>query len=167
MRHRQPPSTAVQQLPAEAQLAPQQLFSTEPVYVQLMPFSRHAQYVLSWRVAETVPPDVEAAMAEPELTSAAPAPGPSVPVLYQAPPPYPAGLTLRDRIALDTTADGRPYVPPRHEGTGVDEDERQYESYLLPLEEAMGRLAGTGQETVVQLGWEAICRRDQMEFRPR
>ena len=55
------------------------------------------------------------------------------------------------------------YTPPRHPNTGVNDEERLYESYLLPISEAIHRLRGTGQEWVVFNGWSAICERARME----
>ena len=51
----------------------------------------------------------------------------------------------------------------RHENTGVDEEEALYESYLLPVEEAMKRLSDGVSRDVVSKGWEAIKLRKQME----
>ena len=51
----------------------------------------------------------------------------------------------------------------RHENTGVDEEEALYESYLLPVEEAMKRLGDGLSRDVVSKGWEAIKLRKQME----
>ena len=129
--------------------------------MQLMPLSTHDQYVLSWRIAETLPPEDETAMADEPAASAS---SPQTSVLpYRPPPAYPPGLTLRTRVAMDRTADGRPYEPVRHKDTGVDADELLYESHLLPVAEAIARLAGCGQDVVVWKGWEAICLRDCYE----
>ena len=162
-------------------------YTTEPVLLQLQPFSAHGQYVLSWRIAETLPPDLDTAgpdaaalggpLSAPSSSGSpsAPSPGsrpsappptghhPAPPPLYHAPPPYPPDLTLRARVALDRTPEGAVYEPVRHEGTGVDEEEREYRSALLPVARALAVLAGSGQERVVRMGWEAICRRDRME----
>ena len=161
--HRQPP-------PAPGALP---RFSTEPVLLQLQPFSAHGQYVLSWRIAETLPPDLDAAAPPPSAASPSAASPPLAdvpappPPPYEAPPPYPPDLTLRARVALDRAAGdgggGGVYEPVRREGTGVDAEECEYRAALLPVAQALRALAGTGQERVVRVGWEAICLRDRIE----
>lgn len=78
------------------------------------------------------------------------------------PPPYPMDLTLTQRIAMDTRTDesGKAYIyePTRHEGTGVDEEEALYESFLLPIDEALGRLSGTSKD-VLRRAWDAVKER--------
>ncbi|KAK7531490.1 uncharacterized protein J3D65DRAFT_637774 [Phyllosticta citribraziliensis] len=146
------------------------LFSTEPVWTQLVPQSAHTQYILFWYVAETVPPDVEAALQQQQQHSITPSTSfpstqtpPRPPPLSQAPyippPPYPPSLSLRDRLA----AEPPDYVPPRHEGTGVDAEEALYESYLVPVDEAVGRLRGSVMADVVRKGWVGIKERREWE----
>lgn len=121
----------------------------------MVPQTRTSQYILFWYIAETVPPPVEedlnAAMAE-KATAENPTP-------YQTPPRFPADMTLAERVMLEQ--DG--YTPLHHKNTAVDADEALYESYLLPVEEAVGKLKGTVMEDVVRSGWEAICSRYSME----
>lgn len=64
-----------------------------------------------------------------------------------------------------TSAEGKEtvYEPPRHEGTGVDEEELLYESYLLSVAEAQQRLKRSIQGDVVRRAWEAIQLRIQIE----
>jgi hypothetical protein len=78
---------------------------------------------------------------------------------YQYPPKYPQDLTFAARRAMEAGG----YEPVHHLNTGVDSDEALYESYLLPVNEALQNLRGTIQEDVVRRGWEAICLRDRME----
>lgn len=121
----------------------------------MVPQTRTAQYILFWYIAETVPPQVE------EALNAATAEKATVenPMLYLTPPKFPPDMTLAERIGLEEGG----YTPVRHENTGVDADEALYESYLLPVEEAMGRLKGTVMEDVVRSGWEAIRARHSLE----
>lgn len=150
VRHRQP----------TAQHAQKAQYAIEPVWTQFMPVGSGSQYICFWYVAETLPPVEEAALSSPttigngEAQNAQNA-GSGV---YQPPPPYPANLTLRERIKLEPEG----YEPPRHANTGVDEEELLYESYLLPIEDARSRLGNSISADVVRVGWDAICRR--MEF---
>jgi hypothetical protein len=49
------------------------------------------------------------------------------------------------------------YVPLHHEGTGVDEEEQTYESYLVSVEEAVKKLGRNGvMADVVLKGWKGI-----------
>ena len=138
-------------------------FSTEPIYVQLMPWSRHGLYVLSWRIAETLPPAEDGEYMDSADLAHAPESGDAAPLhVYRPPPTYPAELTLRARVDMDTVH-GLPYEPVRHEGTGVDDEERMYTSRLLPIDDAVLQLAPVGQDWIVWKGWEAICLRDRME----
>lgn len=115
--------------------------------MQLLPI-RTWQYILYWYIAETVPPAVEA-----ELAGEPGAP-------YKAPPRYPPGLTLRERITMEPVG----YEPLHHEGTGVNEEEKAYESELVSVEEAVGRLGkGTVSADVVLRGWKGIQDRFAME----
>ncbi|KAL8938486.1 MAG: hypothetical protein Q9216_003876, partial [Gyalolechia sp. 2 TL-2023] len=142
LRHRQPrahnPST------------PPSPFVTESIWTQMMPVSRSSQYILFWYIAETLPPELEdlgTRHAEKENGS------------YQIPTPFPRDMTLNERLALE----GKEYEPVRHQDTGVDEEERLYESYLLPVEEAVEKLRGTVMADVVRRGWQGICERREME----
>lgn len=118
--------------------------------MQLMPLGyRNIQYVLYWYIAETLPPDLEAEL-ETEVGGA-----------YKRPPPYPHGLTLRERIKLEPEG----YEPRHHEGTGVDEEEATYESHLVCVDEAVRKLGGRGfvMADVVMRGWKGIQDRFAME----
>lgn len=124
--------------------------TAEPVWVQMMPLARNTkQYLLYWYIAETLPPDDE-----PLLMSKPDEP-------YKPPPVYPAGLTLKERVAMEPEG----YEPLHHEGTGVDEEEQAYESHLVGIEEAMKLLGGTSSvmADVVRRGWEGIQTRRIME----
>lgn len=79
---------------------------------------------------------------------------------YQYPPKFETGIKLKQRIEMEP--DG--WDPVRHENTGVNEEEALYESYLLPVEEAVGKLGGKGVSAdVVRKGWGYISQRKQME----
>jgi hypothetical protein len=124
--------------------------TAEPIWIQLMPLASNTkQYLLYWYIAETLPPD-----AEPLLETS-----PNEP--YKPPPPYPVGLTLKERVAMEPEG----YEPVHHEGTGVDEEEQAYESHLVSVEEAMRLLRGTDSvmADVVRRGWEGIQQRRSME----
>jgi hypothetical protein len=108
----------------------------------------HRQYVLYWYIAETLPPDLETEL-ETEVGAA-----------YKPPPPYPSNLALRDRIKQEP--DG--YEPLHHEGTGVDEEEQTYESFLVSVEDAVKKLGkGSVMAEVVLRGWKGIQDRIAME----
>ena len=81
---------------------------------------------------------------------------------YQYPPKYEHDMTLAQRTDLE----GEGYEPVRHENTGVDEEEALYESYLLPVDEAIRKLGGSISADVVRRGWEAIELRRRMEESP-
>ena len=53
-------------------------------------------------------------------------------------------------------AEPKDYEPPRHEGTGVNEEEMLYRSYLLKIDDAVAKLRGSVMADVVKKGWEAI-----------
>ena len=111
--------------------------------------------MLFWYISETVPPEMEKeleAKMEVEATAASGTP-------YQYPPKYPTTLTLRERLEMEPEG----YEPVHHLNTAVDSEEALYESYLLPVEEAVQKLKGTLQEDVVHSGWQAIVRRHQIE----
>ena len=77
---------------------------------------------------------------------------------YQYPPQFDANVTLKERVEMDEG-----YEPIRHEGTGVDAEEALYESYLMPVHEAIGKLGRGISADVVRKGWEAIQLRQRME----
>lgn len=67
---------------------------------------------------------------------------------------------------MDFVGDGperKAYEPLKHIGTGVDEEEALYESYLLPIAEARKKLNGTIMADVVRRSWEAIELRMRIE----
>lgn len=142
-------------------------FDTEPLWTQLVPQSRTAQYILHWYAAETIPEDVEDALPRSTTLPVPRSISERVIKPYNAPPAFPADLTLKERIAQDSriTAEGAKsvYEPKKHEGTGVDEDELLYESYLLSIEDARRKLRKSIMEDVVKRGWEAIKLRMQIE----
>ena len=106
------------------------------------------QYIVYWYIAETLPPSLEAEL----KTEAGEA--------YKPPPSYPTDLKLKDRLAMEPER----YEPVHHEGTGVDEDERTYKSYLVPIEEAVQKLGRKGVlADVVQKGWRGIQDRFALE----
>lgn len=117
-----------------------------------MPQSPTTQYILFWYIAETVPPDLESSLQDQTAAQRN---------AYQYPPKYPANLTLVERIKLEPEG----YEPPKHENTGVDAEEALYESYLLPVEQAIGKLGRSVSADVVRRGWAAICLRREMEER--
>ena len=78
---------------------------------------------------------------------------------YQYPPRFNAGMTLKQRVELEREG----YEPVRHEGTGVDSEEALYESYLLPIDEAIEKLGRSVMADVVRKGWEGICTRRKLE----
>ena len=118
--------------------------------MQLVPVSTSSQYVLFWYIAETIPPGAETSVPPPFEGAASP---------YQRPQPYPADLTLAQRVQLEPEG----YEPIRYEDTGVDSEEALYESYLLPVPEAIKKLQGTIMADVVQKGWKGISRRWEIE----
>ncbi|KAL8896564.1 MAG: hypothetical protein Q9207_007651 [Kuettlingeria erythrocarpa] len=125
-------------------------FVTEPVWTQLMPIARSSQYILFWYIAETLPPDAEVQLSQRSRNKDG---------AYQMPPPFPRDTTLKDRVTLEQEG----YEPVRHPNTGVNEEEALYESYLLPVEEAVHKLRGTVMADVVRKGWEGICARKVVE----
>ncbi|KAK3636941.1 hypothetical protein LTR56_012601 [Elasticomyces elasticus] len=135
-----------------------QRFVTEPLWTQMLPLTATKQYMLFWYAAETVPPDVELSYHAVSSGSAQ---------AYMAPETFPRDITIQQRVALDNTLgqDGKQetYEPVKHEGTGVDEDELMYESYLLPIAEAQRKLRGSVMEDVIRRGWEGVRLRKEME----
>ena len=113
-------------------------------------------------MAETVPPDVEVSHHE-----AAAGQDGTQHRIYRPPPPYPKGLTLKERIARDsiTNSDGTAatYQPVWHDDTAQDEDEMCYRSFFMTVEEARTVLKGSVMEDVVRRGWEGIQLRMKME----
>lgn len=143
IRHRQPEP----QSSSSSSTSPR--FVTEAIWTQLAPVSGSSQYILFWYISETVPPEIEASM--PPSIQGNP---------YKPPAAYPKEMTLSQRIALEPEG----YEPPRHENTGVNEDELLYESILLPVESAIEKLKESSVSAdVVRKGWAAICLRREME----
>ena len=142
---------------------PQSPHVTEPISTELMPFRRNVDYFLSWYIAETLPEDIEVETNEKMLECATA----DNPTPYIAPPAFPEDIKLIDRVRQDIRLDenGKQicYEPQRHEGTGVDSDEAQYESYLLKIPEALGKLKGSSMAYVVDFGWQLIEKRFAME----
>ena len=122
---------------------------TEPVWTQLIPVTRKAQYILFWYIAETVPPDLEVLLSAQEKEQG---------MAYQYPPKFDVSMTLKERVAIEEG-----YQPVRHENTGVNADEALYESYLMSVDEAIGKLGRGVSADVVRKGWEAIQLRQKME----
>lgn len=116
------------------------------------------QYILHWYIAETLPPDLEHSLASAEARSKALSSTDEA--VYQAPPPFPQDLSLKERMQMED--DG--YEPPRHQGTSIQEDELHYMSYLLPVTEAIEKLKDVPVSVeVIRRGWEGIQRRQKME----
>jgi hypothetical protein len=113
----------------------------------MMPLSSTKQYLLYWYIAETIPPALEEEL-EAEVGAA-----------YKPPPPFPTGLKLRDRVRMEESG----YEPIHHEGTGVDEEEQTYKSYLVSVDKAVKKLAGSVMADVVLRGWQGIRDRYAME----
>ncbi|KAI9876353.1 MAG: hypothetical protein M1830_006682 [Pleopsidium flavum] len=130
-------------------------FVTEPIWTQLVPMTATSQYILFWYIAETVPPGIETMLNE-QMKAASSSFSESP---YQYPPKYPQDLTLAARLDMEAAI----YEPMHHANTGVDSEEALYESYLLPVDEAIKNLKGTIQEDVVRSGWEAIRLRQTTE----
>ena len=107
------------------------------------------QYILFWYIAETVPPDLEVSLSAREKEQG---------MAYQYPPKFEADTTLKER-----TRGEEGYEPIRHENTGVNAEEALYESYLMPVEEAIEKLGRGIPADVVRKGWEAIQLRHKME----
>ena len=135
-----------------------QRFVTEPIWTQFMPLTSTRQYLLFWYVAETVPENVERACNDAIGGNAR---------IYRAPEAFPADMTIKQRLAMDvnTGEDGqqKAYESVWHEGTGVDEDELLYRSFLLPIAEARRKLKGSVMEDVIRRGWDAVQARIEME----
>ncbi|TKA24434.1 hypothetical protein B0A50_06754 [Salinomyces thailandicus] len=140
-----------------------QPFVVEPIWTQLLPLTSTSQYLLFWYAAETVPKEIEDAYAAVQHAAQATSSG----RIYRPPPSFPPELSLKQRVVLDRGVgdDGEPkvYEPVWHEGTGVDEEELLYKSYLLPVDEATRKLRGSVMEDVVRRGWAGIELRKEME----
>ncbi len=151
-------------------------YITEPIWTQLLPVSGTSQYILHWYIAETLPPSLDLA-----LTQKTAAHGGA----YQIPMRFQDGMTLRERVQLDVRLDisgklGGKWIggdrkagggtevyhePIRHaEREIVQEEEKAYESQLVPWEEAV-KLLGVRSVSadVVRRGWTAVEERLQME----
>ena len=73
-------------------------------------------------------------------------------------------MGLVERVGLDGVEGGEGvYEPVRHEGTGVDEEERMYSAELVGWETAVEKLGGGVMADVVRRGWERVERRMEME----
>ncbi|THZ84347.1 hypothetical protein D6C84_04159, partial [Aureobasidium pullulans] len=123
---------------------------TEPIATRLLPVATHYQYMLFWYAAETLPPSIETSLSA------------SASEAFALPPPFPANMTLAQRVAEDQNEDGGVEEPKRHEGTGVDEDEAFYVGVLMGVEEAIEVLGGSSGD-VVRRAWEGVCLRKKME----
>lgn len=77
---------------------------------------------------------------------------------YQYPPKFDANMTLKERMKMEED-----YEPIRHENTGVNAEEALYESYLMPVQEAVAKLGRGVSADVVRKGWEAIQLRQKIE----
>jgi hypothetical protein len=116
--------------------------------------SARTQYLLFWYIAETLPAEVETVIsARTETSTTSPSP-------YREPPLYPSNLRLIDRVR----AEEDDYVPPKHEGTGVDDEELLYRSSLLGINDAIAKLENSVMAAVVKEGWEAVQERIQQEI---
>ena len=71
---------------------------------------------------------------------------------------------MEQDVARDRTGEVTGYYEPvRHEGTGVDSDEMEYESHLMDIDEACRVLGGTELEYVVRTAWRCIEERYRVE----
>lgn len=140
-----------------------QTFVTEPIWTQLLPLSATSQYMLFWYAAETVTPQIEQSYRSPRRSSNAGAAS----RMYERPAGFPKEGTLRQRLEDDKIIeqDGKQgiYEPIWHPDTGVDEEERLYRSFLLPIADARVKLKGSVMEDVVRRAWEAIQLRMKLE----
>lgn len=129
----------------------------------MLPLTTTSQYMLFWYAAETVPKNVEesygAAGSNSNSSQSA--------RTYAPPPPFPSDLSLKARMEQDSviseTGEATTYEPVWHEGTGVDEEELLYRSFLLPIDEAIRKLQGSVMGDVVRRGWEGVKLRMDME----
>ena len=119
--------------------------------------------MLFWYAAETVPFEVEQIYSSTQASET----NELATRTYRPPAAFPNGMTVTQRVAQDTITgdDGKQklYEPVWHPGTGMDEEERLYRSYLLTVPEARRKLRGSVMEDVVRRSWEAIQLRKGME----
>ena len=119
--------------------------------------------MLFWYAAETVTPEIEQDYGSTETGDSS---GLAARI-YGPPPAFPDDMTLKQRIVEDTIIgeDGtqKCYEPIWHPGTGVDEEEKLYRSFLLTIPEARRKLKGSVMEDVVRRSWEAVQLRMTME----
>ena len=97
-----------------------------------------------------MPPNVEVSLSAQEKEQG---------MAYQYPPKFEANTKLKERMEMEEEG----YEPIRHENTGVDAEEALYESYLMPVEEAIEKLGKGISADVVRKGWEGIQLRQKME----
>jgi 8-oxo-dGTP pyrophosphatase MutT (NUDIX family) len=140
-------------------------FVVEPLWTQLMPVGSRSQYMCFWYAAETVPSEIEQSYSQPDSGRDAEVNQ----AFYRPPEPFPSGITIKQRISADVGVgeDGKQVVmePVRHIGTGVDDDEAFYTSFLLPIAEARRKLKGSVMEDVIRRSWDSIQLRIEMEER--
>jgi hypothetical protein len=104
--------------------------------------------MLHWYIAETLPPSLETEL-ETKPSEA-----------YKPPPPFPKDIKLQDRVKMEPEG----YVPLHHKDTGVDEEEQAYQSFLVPVDEAVKRLGKRSvMADVVLKGWKGIQDRFALE----
>ncbi len=143
----------------DQELSLEDKLTISPSLLEFLPLTATSQYLLFWYAAETVPGEIEQSVAgDREIGSSG---------LYRSPQAFPASLRLKERIAQDHAPSqdksSTLYEPFHHSNTGVDEEERLYESYLLPVAQARQKLRGSVMEDVVRRAHEAIELRMQME----
>ena len=68
--------------------------------------------------------------------------------MYQYPSTCEIKITLKER--METEEEG--HKPVKHENTGIDEEEALYESYLMPVGDAVEKLGRSVQADVVKKG---------------
>ncbi|KAL8917138.1 MAG: hypothetical protein Q9172_005973 [Xanthocarpia lactea] len=66
-------------------------FVTEPVWTQLMPVTRSAQYMLFWYIAETLPPEIDHSLSQKSIQANN---------VYMVPPAYPEATWVNEEEAL-------------------------------------------------------------------
>lgn len=137
-------------------------FVVEPIWTELLPFTRTRQYLLFWYISETLPQDVEDEINHQTKALAETSDSAKEHFPYIRPPPYPKNMSLRERVSLDDIGSGG-YEPKRHANTGVDEEELMYHSELVPVAEATKKLGRSITADVVRKGWELIQLRMRME----
>jgi hypothetical protein len=118
--------------------------------------------MLFWYAAETVPAEIEEEYAD--APSGSNQAGASR--LYRPPPGFPKDITIKQRIAADDiiqNGDHSAYEPVWHSGTGVNEEEKLYRSYLLTVPEAITKLKGSVMADVIRRAWDGIEYRMEIE----